>query len=138
MDFSDQSAARHRDDDGVGRAPAELFGDFVAEGLRAFGIEGPQIHVHESPGIPIDDLAAQPIHVVVVAVDRDQPRAVDRCRRDLALFEIVRNQNERRQSGRRRVRSDGVGQIAGGGASDGFEFEFEGLVDGDRRNAILE
>ena len=71
-DLGDQRAASHGDDHVVGQPPAELLGDLKADGLRALGVIGTKIDVHESPVVALGNLRAQPVHVVVVAVDAHQ------------------------------------------------------------------
>ena len=55
-DFADQGAAGHGHDDVVGQAPAELLGDLVADGLRAFRVVGAQVDVDEAPVVLVGDL----------------------------------------------------------------------------------
>ena len=74
-----QRAAGDRRDDVAREAPAELFCNLEAVGLGAFGVVGAQVDVGESPLIPIRDLRAQPVHVVVVATHGDDARLVDRA-----------------------------------------------------------
>ena len=70
FDLADERAAGHGADDVIGQAPAELFGDLVALGLRALCVVGTQVDVDEAPAVLIGDLGAEPVDVVVVAVDR--------------------------------------------------------------------
>src|SRR5206468_12003173 len=58
VNLANQSAAGHRADDVLREAPAEVFGDLEAEGLRAFGVERPEVDVHESPAVLERDLRA--------------------------------------------------------------------------------
>ncbi len=86
--FSDQRAAGHGDDDVVRKTPAELFGDLIADGLRTFGVVGAEVYVDEPPGVLVGNLGAEAIDVIVVAVDADQARAVDKGVEDLGGLEI--------------------------------------------------
>ena len=61
-----------------GDLPAELLGRLVRERLRALGVERAHVHVHERPRVLGRELRAEPVHVVVVAVDRDDVAAVHR------------------------------------------------------------
>ena len=122
----------------VRRFPSELFGDLESHRLGTFGIERPQIDVDEAPGMPFGDLGAEAIDVVVVSADCNHTRSIDLRRGDLASFQTVGNQNECGKTGCCGLGRNRVREIAGGRASHGFEFEFEGLVDGHRRHAILE
>src|SRR5581483_5530593 len=65
VDLADQAAARHRADDVLWRAPAELLGDLEAEGLGSLGIVGPKVDVHQPPAVLVRDLRAQPVHLVI-------------------------------------------------------------------------
>ena len=108
------------------------------ERLRALGVVGAQVHVHERPRMLAGELGAEPVDVVVVAVDRDQVGAVDAGREDLLLLEVGGHEHvglEARGSG---VGGDGVGEVAGGGAGDHLVAELLGLRDGDVDDAVLE
>ncbi len=88
--FGDERAAGHGHDDVVGQAPAELLGDFEADGLGAFRVVGAQIDVDEAPVVAVGNLRAEAIDVVVVAIDADQRGAVDLGVEDLGRLEIGR------------------------------------------------
>ena len=81
VDLADQAAAGHRRDDVVGEPPAEVLGDLEAHRLRPLGVERPEVDVDEPPAEPEGDLRAEPVDVVVVALDGDHLGAVDRRRR---------------------------------------------------------
>ena len=70
-------------------APAELLGDLEAVRLGAFGVVGAQVDVGEAPAVPIGDLRAQPVDVVVVALDGDHAGPVDGRAHHLGGFEVV-------------------------------------------------
>ena len=76
-DLANERAAGHWYNDVVGETPAELFGDLVAYGLRAFGVVGAKVYVDEAPRVFVGDLGAEAVDVVVVAVDADETRTVD-------------------------------------------------------------
>ena len=118
-DLADERAAGHGDDDVVGQTPAELLGDLVADGLRAFGVVGAQVHVDEAPVVLVGDQRAEAVDVVVVAVDADQARAVDLGVEDLGGLEVGGDEDAGLEAEARGLRGDGVGEIAGGGAADG-------------------
>src|SRR5262249_48096769 len=94
MNFADHRATRHRNYDRVGSPPSKLFSNLIGDCLGTLGIERTKIHVYKSPGISIDDLAAQTVDRVVVAFYCDETRAVDLSRENFALFQIVGNQDE--------------------------------------------
>ena len=58
-------------------APAKVLGDFKAECLGAFRVEGTQVDVDEAPAIFERHLRTQSIHFVVGAGDADDLGAVD-------------------------------------------------------------
>ena len=122
-DFADQGAASHGDYDVVGKFPGKLFGDFVAVGLRAFGVIGAQVDVHKSPAKFVRDLGAEAVDVIVVAVDADDARAVDGSVQDFRRFEVRGNKDAGVESLVRALSSDGVRQISGGRAADCFKAE---------------
>ena len=115
-----QLAAGHRDHHLRRDPPAELLGDLVPEGLGALGVERPDVDVDERGVLELvglGQLRAQPVDVVVGAVDRDHVAAVDGGRDDLAGLQVGRDEHDRRHAGPRGVRGDRVGQVAGGGAA---------------------
>src|SRR5581483_12329198 len=63
------AAAGDGDDDLVRQPPAQLLGGLVGERLRALAVEGAHVDVAEGPGEDVDQLAAETVDVVVVAVD---------------------------------------------------------------------
>jgi hypothetical protein len=115
-----------------------LFGNLESHGLGALGIERPEVYVDESPGMPLGNLGAQSIDVVVVSADRDHARSVDLRCRDLAALETFRDQDVRGNAGGCGLRRNRVRQVSRRRASDSFELEFEGLVDSHGGHAILE
>ena len=137
-DLADQRAAGHGDDDVIRQAPAELLGDLVADGLRALGVVGAQVDVDEAPVVLVGDQGAEAVDVVVVAVDADQARAVDLGVEDLGGLEIGGDEDAGLQAQTRRLRGDGVGQVAGRGAADGVEAEGLRVGQRDRDHAVLE
>ena len=119
------------------QAPAELFGDFEAIGLGAFGVIGPQVHVHDRPAVLVGDLGAKAIDVVVIAADADHVRAEDQRAEDFPLLEIVRDHDIAADARLRRMGGGAVGQIAGAGAADRVETELDGLADRDADDPFL-
>ena len=127
VNLGDERAAGHGHDDVVGQAPAELLGDLIADGLRAFGVVGPQIDVHEAPLVLLADLRAEAVDLVVIAGDAHQARAEDVRAEHLGGLEIGGNEDPGLEAHARRLRGDGVGEIAGGGAAHDLEAERLGL-----------
>ena len=95
VDLGQQRAGRDRDDDLLRQPPAELLGDLVAERLGALGVVRPQVDVDERPSRSRSPASsrAEPVDVVVGALDRDQRAAVDRGRDDLAGLEVGRDED---------------------------------------------
>jgi hypothetical protein len=89
--------------------------------LRALGVIGAQVDVDERPAVLVADLAAETIDVVIVAADRDRPRAVDSGADDLPLLDVIGNEDEAAQAGARRMRRDAVGEVAGRRTRNGVE-----------------
>ena len=106
QDSRQQRAAGDRRDDVLRESPAELLGDLEAGGLRAFGVVRAQVDVREAPAVLVRHLRAQPVHIVVVAADGDDARAVDGRAGDLAGLEIVGNEDRagRARAARRATR----------------------------------
>src|SRR6202035_2290885 len=59
------AAAADRDDDLVGQLPPELLSGLERQRLGALRVEGPDIDVAESPGRRLDELAAEPVDLVI-------------------------------------------------------------------------
>src|SRR5919204_3256018 len=78
MHLGEQRTAGDRHDDTVGQAPAELLGNFEGQRLRAFRVVRAQVDIDEGPAVQVADLAAETVGVVVIAVDSDDQRLVDR------------------------------------------------------------
>src|SRR5205823_6057968 len=71
-------------------------------------------------------LRAQPVDVVVVAVDGDDVRPVDAGREDLRLLEVGGDEDVRLDAERGGLRGDGVREIAGRRAGEDLEAELAG------------
>ena len=121
VDARQQRAAGDRRHDVIGIPPAKLLGDLEPHRLGAFGVVAAQVDVGEAPAVPIRDLRAQPVHVVVVAFDGDDVRAIDRGAENLRRLEIVGNEDVARQAETRGVRGDAAGEIPGGRAAEDGE-----------------
>ncbi len=87
-DLREQRPRGDGHDAAVGQLPAELLGDLEGQRLRALGVVGAQVDVHERPVALGAQLGAQPVDVVVVALDADQPGPVDASGEDLLLLEV--------------------------------------------------
>ena len=138
VDLSEQRTGRHRDDGVIGRAPAELFGNFIRHALGTFGVVGAHIDVHKRPAKFAGDLGAEAVHFVVMAFDADDVGAVDERVENLALFQIGRNEHVGFKSGARSIGGNGVREVAGRGARDGLETEFLRAAQGHADDAVLE
>ena len=138
LDLGEQRAARDRDDHVVGCLPSELLRGLERERLRTLGVERPHVDVDERPLVQPGELRAEAVDVVVVAFDRDEVAAVDRRGDDLALLEVGRDEHVRPQARVRRVRGDGVREVAGRCARRDLEAELERLAQRDRDHPVLE
>ena len=123
--------------DVVGQSPAQLLGDLVANGLRAFGVIRTQVHIHESPVVLVGDLRAQAVHLVVAAGDAHQLRAIHLGAHNLCRLEIGGNEDPGLESVARGLGRDRVRQVAGRGARHGIESERARLRQRHRHHAIL-
>ena len=86
-----QGAGRHGNDGLIRRAPAELFDGLKGQRLRPFGIVGSYVDVDEGPAMLAGNLAAKPVHIIVVAFNLDDIRLVDQIAEHLRGFKIGRN-----------------------------------------------
>ena len=106
-------AGGDRADDAVRELPAELLDRLERERLGALGVVRAHVDVHERPARPLArDLGAEPVDVVVVALDRDDLRPVGARGEDLLLLEVVRDEHVGGHPGGRGVRRHGVGEVA--------------------------
>ena len=138
VDLGQLASRGDRDDDVVGQLPAELLGDLEGEGLGALGVVGADVDVDEGPGGELArQLGAEPVDVVVAAVDGDEVAAEDGRRDELHGLEVVGHEDERLHAGPRRVGGDGVGEVAGRGAGGDLEAELAGLGRARRRRRGL-
>lgn len=148
VDFGEHGARRNRDNDMVGRLPAELLGDFVGEGLGTFRVERTQVHVDESPVIFVDallvavdsvgNLGAQSVHLIVVAFDGDDVGVIDERVHHFARFEVGGDEHvtvHTRASGMSRHR---VGEVARRGTRGSGEPELDGAAECGGDDAIFE
>src|SRR5207245_7675254 len=86
----------------------------------------------------IGDLRAETIHMVVVAVDSHDARAVNGGVENFRGLKIGGNEHASVETLLSGLRRDGVGQIAGGRAADSFEFKAARGGQGRCDNTILE
>ncbi len=115
-----------------------MLGDLEGEGLAALGVERAEVDVDEGPALLVGDLEAEPVDVVVRAVDADDGRAVAQGVVDLGGLEVRRDEDEGTQPERGRGGRGGAGEVAGGGAGERVEAELDGSGRGDRDDAVLE
>ena len=86
----------------------------------------------------LGDLRAQAIHLVVIAGDANEARAVNLRGQNFRRLDIGGNENPGLKAAARGLRGDGVGEIAGGGATDDFEAELARGAEGHGDYAIFE
>ena len=120
------------------RPPAELFGDFEADGFGAFCIKRPQVDVYKSPAIFEGDLCTQAVHLIVGPAHADHVGSIDAGAQDLGSFQIRRDEDVAFQAGGRGVSRNAVSQVSCGGTANGFEAKFSCLAQRDGHHAILE
>ena len=118
VDLREQRPARDRHHHVVGKPPAQLLRGLEAERLRPLGIVRAHVHVHERPRQRVGDLAAEAVHLVVVAPDRHDLRAVRLGREDLRALEVVGHEHVALDAGLRGVGGRGVREVPGRGARD--------------------
>src|SRR5580704_6084213 len=136
-DFRQNRSARGRHYNVIWQAPAKLLRHFEAEGLRALGVERPQVDIDEGPAVLVRDFAAQAVHVVVVAANRDNARAVNRRADDFSRLHAFGHEDVALQPRARRVRRDRGRKVAGRSAGHGGEAELARLGDRNRHDAVL-
>ena len=138
-DLREHRARRDRPDEDVRQAPAELLGDLERDRLAALRVERPEVDVDERPALLVGDLEAEPVDVVVRAVDADDGRAVARGR--------ARPWRARGPTGRRRRPAARAAAAAAAVAPARLPVEAQASVSkpnstaravGDRDDAILE
>src|SRR5207247_4016960 len=97
------ATARDRDDDLVRQLPTQLLCGLERQRFGALRVERADVDVAESPRRRFDELAAQAVHVVVVAAHGHQVRIEDADARDLRRLEVDRNEDETLESGTSRI-----------------------------------
>ena len=132
------ATARDRDDDLVRQLPTQLLCGLERQRFGALRVERADVDVAESPRRRFDELAAQPVHVVVVAAHGHQVRIEDADARDLRRLEVDRDEDETLESGTSRVRRDCIRQVARRGARDRLETMRTRPADRHRDDAVLE
>jgi len=136
-DAREQRAAGNRRHHVLRIAPAELLDNLEAVRFRSFRVIRPQVDVDESPSIAVRYLRAQPIHVVVVAGNRQDGRREDRRPEQLPRFEVIGNEDAAFDAEPGRVRRHAVGEVPGRGAGEHLESQFHRPRRGDRDDAIF-
>src|SRR3970282_437826 len=134
----EERAAGDGPDARVGRAPAELFGDFEAESLRAFGVVGADVDVDERPVVGAGEFGAEAVDGVVVATDLDEGGAVDTGAEDLSGLEVVGDEDNGFHTGGGGMGAYAVGEVTGAGAGELFVSKFAGAGACDGDDAVLE
>ena len=110
---------RHHD---VGCSPAELLRDLEGDGLGALGVEGPQVDVQEGPALElVGELQAEPVDLVIGALDAHERRAQRAGLRHLGRFQVGRHEDDGTQPPGRGGGRHGGREVAGGGAGEGVE-----------------
>jgi hypothetical protein len=138
LDLGEQRPAGDRNDNVVGRFPAELLDDLEGQRLGALGVVGADVDVDERPVELTGDLRAQTVDVVVGSLHRDQIRTVDRRGNDLPGLQVGGDEDVRLQPGVSRVSCDRVGEVPGRGTGDGGIAEPLGHRERHRDDAVLE
>src|SRR5438552_6217489 len=107
----------------IRESPTELLRHLEAHRLGAFGVVAAEVDVREAPPVSIGNLRAQPVDVVVIALDRNHLRTIDRGAEDFVRLEVVWNEDVARKTETRRVSGDTVREIPGRGAAKHREAE---------------
>src|SRR5439155_10729328 len=94
--------------------------------------------VDEAPLEAIGDLRTETVHVVVVAVDAHDARAVHRRIENFRRLQVGGNEDAGVEPLLRGLRGDGIGEITCGGAADGGEMKTARSGESRGHNAILE
>ena len=136
-DAREERAAGHRRHHVIRKPPSKLLGDFKAHRLRAFCVVRAKVDVGKSPPVTVGNLRAQPVHVVVIALHRDDMRAVDGRAQNLRGLEVVRDEDIARQP-----ESSGVGghascEVPGGSAPEYLKTQLDGARGRDRYDPVL-
>ena len=92
-DTRKERASSHRGNDVVRKLPTQLFRDLEGVGLRPFSVVASEIDIRKPPAVLVSDLRAQPVHIVVIALDGDNLRIVDTGTEHLARLEVVWNEH---------------------------------------------
>ena len=121
-----------------GRRQPELLGDLECDRLRALGVVGTQVHVHERPGQLEGELDGQPAAIVVAAEDLVDRRPVRGRRKQLLPFEPGRAEHRGVESLDRRAGRHGACEVPGRGAGQRPKPELLRLRARDCDDTVLE
>ena len=111
LNFCQQRAGRHGHDGVPRNAPAKLLGNFIRHALGAFSVIRPHVHVHKDAQPNLPAISAQAVDLVVMTLDTDDFRAVNKRVQDLALLQIRRNEHVGFQTGGRGLGGDEIARL---------------------------
>ena len=67
-------------------SPAQLFGNLKSIGFRAFCIIWTEVDIDECPPVFVGNLAAEAIHIIIIATNTNRARTVDGRTNDFPLL----------------------------------------------------
>src|SRR5207248_2407845 len=117
---------------------AELLHHLERQRLAALRVKGAEVDVDDRPAVEVSELDAQPVDIVVGAVDLDDGRAVSAGGANFARLQSGRNEDQGTKSGARGVGRHRAGEVSGGGAGERVEAIGTREVGGDCDVAVLE
>src|SRR5256884_8804617 len=99
----------------VGCPPAELLHHLERQRLASLRVKGAEVDVDDRPAVEVSELDAQPVDIVVGAVDLDDGRAVGAGGANFARLPAGRNGDQGTKAGARRVGRQRSSEASGGG-----------------------
>src|SRR5207245_860280 len=130
--------AGHAADQMGRRPPAELFRDLVPDRLGALAVERTEVDVDDPPSEAVGDLAAETVHLVVVAPHPGEAGAEDGRPQDLRGLQVFGNEDAGLEAVPDALGRDRVRQVPGRGATDRGHAELARLREGDGDDPVLE
>jgi Ethanolamine utilization protein EutJ (predicted chaperonin) len=77
----------------IRKFPAKLFDDFIGESLGTFRIVRAQVDIDKAPAVSICHFGTKAVHLVIVAMYRENFRIVDGCTENFASFKVRGNEH---------------------------------------------
>ena len=114
VNFREQRSAGHRHDGVARERPSQLLRNLKPHALGTFRIIRTEIYVNKTPSGLSGDFGAEPVDLIVGAVNSNHVGPVNERAQNLTLLKIRWNQNVASQACGSRIGGDSIREVAGG------------------------